>query len=93
MIDFTQRVVVPEDTLMRELEGESVLLNLANEKYYGLNKVGTHMWAVLEKSANIQAAYDQLKTEYAVDPIRLRKDLETLIEKLVEQGLVKLEKA
>lgn len=50
MIDFTQKVSVPEDTLMRELEGESVLLNLTNEKYYGLNKVGTRMWNALEKA-------------------------------------------
>lgn len=90
MIDFTQRVSVPDDTLMRELEGESVLLNLANEKYYGLNKVGTRMWNALEKSASIQAAYDQLKTEYDVDPQRLREDLEKLIEQLQAQGLISI---
>lgn len=90
MIDFTQKVSVPEDTLMRELEGESVLLNLTNEKYYGLNKVGTRMWNALEKSASIQAAYDQLKAEYDVEPQRLRDDLEKLIVQLQAQGLISI---
>ncbi|HQX76734.1 MAG TPA: PqqD family protein [Thermoflexales bacterium] len=90
MIDFTQKVSVPEDTLMRELEGESVLLNLTNEKYYGLNKVGTRMWNALEKSASIQAAYDQLKAEYDVEPQRLRDDLEKLIAQLQAQGLISI---
>lgn len=91
MVDFNARVVVPEDTLMRELEGESVLLNLANEKYYGLNKVGTRMWNALAGSPSIQAAYDQLKTEYGVDPQRLRGDMQNLIAKLLEQGLISVE--
>ncbi|HQV69458.1 MAG TPA: PqqD family protein [Thermoflexales bacterium] len=90
MIDFTQKVSVPEDTLIRELEGESVLLNLTNEKYYGLNKVGTRMWNALEKSASIQAAYDQLKAEYDVEPQRLRDDLEKLIAQLQAQGLISI---
>lgn len=90
MIDFTQKVSVPEDTLIRELEGESVLLNLTNEKYYGLNKVGTRMWNALEKSASIQAAYDQLKAEYDVEPQRLRDDLEKLIVQLQAQGLISI---
>lgn len=89
-IDFSARIVVPADTLIRDLEGEAVLLNLANERYYGLNRVGTRMWHVLAESDSVQAAYDQLLTEYDVEPARLRADLETLLDKLVEQGLVQL---
>lgn len=92
-IDFTARVVVPDDTLMRDLDGEAVLLNLDNERYYGLNRVGTRMWHVLSASASIQAAYDQLAAEYDVEPDRLRGDLVALVGQLSEQGLIRLEPA
>src|SRR5437879_8336755 len=89
-ISLDQKVVVPEDVLVQELEGESVLLNLKSERYFGLDDVGTRMWAVLSKAESIQSAYDTLLAEYEVEPDRLRTDLLTLIDKLVEHGLVEV---
>ena len=40
----TTRVRAAPDTLMQELEGESVLLSLASERYFGLDEVGTRIW-------------------------------------------------
>ena len=90
-IDFNSRVIVPDDTLVRELDGEAVLLNLASERYYGLNKVGTRMWKVLEKSPSVQSALETLIGEYDVEPERLRGDVRALVGELVGQGLIRLE--
>ena len=89
-ISFEKKVVIPKDVLVNELQGESVLLNLDNENYYGLDEVGTRMWAVLKESETIQAAYDSLVDEYEVEPEVLRKDLEALIQHLLDEGLVQL---
>jgi len=89
-ISFEMRLSVPEDVLMRELGGESVLLNLNRECYFGLDEVGTRMWTALTASESIQAAYERLLDEYEVDGERLRQDLSALIEKLMEQGLVEV---
>ncbi len=86
----TARISAPEGVLVRELEGESVLLNLNSESYFGLDEMGTRMWAVLTASDSIQAAYESLLGEYEVDPDRLHKDLQALIEKLVENGLAEI---
>ena len=40
-------VRVPDDVLMRELDGESVLVHLDSEACFGLDDVGTRMWALL----------------------------------------------
>lgn len=90
MITFNQRVTVPPDVLMREVAGESVILNLNTETYFGLDEVGTRMWQVLAESETIQHAYDTLLDEYEVDPARLRSDLVSLIEELVDHGLLDL---
>ena len=89
-VSFDQRISVPADVLVQELEGESVLLNLKSECYFGLDEVGTRMWAVLSNSASIQQAYEALLAEYDVEPDVLRRDLLNLIDKLIEHGLVEI---
>src|SRR6185436_4657777 len=87
---FESRVRVPSDVLLSELDGESVLLNLKTETYFGLDAVGTRMWSALTASDSIQAAYEVLKAEYDVDAERLREDMVTLLEKLLENGLLEV---
>jgi hypothetical protein len=89
-VSFNQRISVPVDVLVQELQGESVLLNLNSERYFGLDEVGTRMWTVLSKSQSIQQAYDALLAEYDVEPDVLRRDLVDLIDKLVDRGLVEI---
>jgi hypothetical protein len=88
-ISFSEQVVVPSHVLLQQVGEESVLLNLEKETYFGLDPVGTRMWQALTKAATIEDAYQELLAEYQVDGDRLRRDLEGLVEKLVENGLMK----
>ncbi len=89
-ISSTTQVSVPDHVLIRELDGESVILNLDSECYFGLDEVGTRMWMALTTAASVQAAYEALMDEYEVDAELLRSDLTGFIEKLVGQGLVEV---
>ena len=84
----TMRVRAPSDTLVNVIDGESVLLSLKSERYFGLDAVGTKMWTVLTTAPSIEAAQQTLIQEYDVDPQRLRQDLYALVEKLLDEGLV-----
>ena len=57
-ISFDSKVRVPEDVLVSELDGESVLLNLKSECYFGLDEVGTRLWELLISSESIRGAYE-----------------------------------
>jgi Coenzyme PQQ synthesis protein D (PqqD) len=87
---FTRRVVIPPGVLIQELSGEAVLLNLETERYFGLDEMGTCIWKALTGSASIQEAYELLLSEYEVDSEQLRNDLQDLIERLVENGLLEV---
>jgi hypothetical protein len=89
-ITLAMRAVVPSDVLMQELQGESVLLNVQSGRYFGLDEVGTRMWAALTTAESLQAARYALLAEYDVDAERLERDLQALVEKLVEHGLVEV---
>ena len=69
---------------------EAVLLDLASERYFGLNTVGTRTWQLLSVDPSVQIAYDTLLVEYEVAPAQLERDLLTLLAQLADGGLVTL---
>ena len=87
-ISFSERVRVPDDVLISNLQEESVILNLDSERYYGLDDVGTRFLSVLNTSDSIEAAYELLRHEYDVDAHVLRQDLLELVEDLIKQGIL-----
>ena len=89
-VSFSLRVLVPSGTLINVTGGESVLLNVNSESYYGLDEVGTRMWAALTTSQSVQAAYEALLDEFDVDAEVLRRDLLELIDQFLERGLVEV---
>ena len=93
MISFADRAIVPSNVLIRFLDQESVLLNLNTERYFGLDPVGTRMWQLVTTSPNIDAAYQELLTEYDVQPELLRENLTELLGHLVEHGLLQVSRA
>ena len=87
-ISFSDRVRVPDEVLISNLQEESVILNLDSERYYGLDGVGTRFLSVLNESESIEAAYEVLRDEFDVDAQSLRQDLLDLIDNLLEQGIL-----
>ena len=89
-VSFNQRVKLSDDVLVSDLDGESVILNLNSERYYGLDRVGTRFLDVLSNSASIEEAFDTLLAEYDVEAEALRVDLTALLNTMTEQGLLEV---
>src|SRR6478672_4662746 len=53
-LTLTDRVVVPDGVLAREIDGETVLLNLDTGIYFGLDAVGTDMWRAIQANGRLQ---------------------------------------
>lgn len=89
-LTLAQRAEPSSDVLFQEVGGEAVLLNLASERYFGLDPIGTRIWNLLGTDARLQHAHAALCAEYDVDPARLETDLLTLVDQLAEAGLIKV---
>jgi hypothetical protein len=87
---FSSRATVAPDVVFRLTGNEAVLLNLKTNGNLSLDPVGIEMWVVLTNTCSIEAAYNSLLQEFEVDSLRLRKDLNDFVEKLLNQGLVEL---
>ena len=85
-----QRIEIPDGVLVRELQGEAVLLNLDSECYFGLDEVGTRMWQALASAQTTAGACEALVAEYDVEPETLRADLDHLVGQLAQAGLVRV---
>jgi hypothetical protein len=89
-INSKSRITVPSDVLVSDIGGESVFLNLKTGIYFGLDDVGTRMWKVLTESGSIDVAHQALLAEYDIDEPQLSQDLNDLVQRLVENGLVEV---
>jgi Coenzyme PQQ synthesis protein D (PqqD) len=84
---FRQLAAMP-DVLMQTVVGESVLLDLRSQKYFGLNQVGTRVWQLLQETGDVGDIRARLLAEYDVQPDQLERDLDDLLERLLRAGLV-----
>lgn len=85
---MNQTVQVLPDVLSQEVSGETVLLDLNNENYFGLDEVGTRIWQLLQEQNNLERIYDILLDEYEVDAKQLRDDFYDIINQLKDAGLI-----
>ncbi len=89
-IQYEQKASISSEVLFQEVSGETVLLDLASENYFGLDEIGTRIWGLLQSGSSIGETLDTLMEEYEVERETLEKDVGELLEKLVEAGLIEL---
>jgi hypothetical protein len=82
-----------EGVLVKELEGEAVLLDLASETYFGLDRTAFRIWSALTTCPSVEAALDDLGREYEVEGPVLSADVLRLLDTLERKGLVRVEHA
>ncbi len=84
----TARFRPKPDVLVRELEGEAVLLDLATGHYFGLNATGARIWSLLAEGGDFATIRERLATEHALSPEAIDADLADLCAALERAGLV-----
>lgn len=71
--------------MFRELDDESVLLNLNDESYYSLNNTGTVIWNLLQTSPSVKEAYLSFKNQFDIEEERASDDFKNLLNQLLEK--------
>ena len=78
------------DVVWRDLEGEGVLLNPVDGKYFGLNPVGLSVWNKMEGGRTLDEIVALLLEEYEVERPELERDVVELTGRLAAGGLITL---
>ena len=90
-MNLNQTITLSPDVISQEVSGETVLLDLESENYFGLDTVGTRIWQLIKENDDLQAIYNTLLEEYEVEEQRLQTDLEAILGEVTQLGLVTLE--
>ena len=90
MVELTlnDRVAIPDSVIAREVDGETVLLNLDTGVYFGLDTVGTAIWRAIQDDGRLLQAAEAVERDYDVDPAVAREDLLRLIAEMLAKGLL-----
>ena len=59
-LNLEQKVIVSDDVLFQILGGETVLLNMETEQYFGLNEIGSKIWELISKEKLISEVLTEL---------------------------------
>ncbi|MBN8262825.1 MAG: PqqD family protein [Xanthomonadales bacterium] len=89
-VTLDHQVQCSGEVLMQEVGGEAVLLDLASERYFGLDPVGTRIWQLLADAPSLAQVHAALCDEFDATPERIGEDLLALVGQLSEAGLVQV---
>ncbi len=80
-------VVRNEGLLSAEVDGDLVAMSVQRGMCYGLNAVGTRIWALIAEPRSVDDLCAQLRQEFDVDEDECRRDVVDLLEELCTEGL------
>jgi len=89
MTDILERRLAPsEDAVESAVGDETVILDLVNGTYYGLDPVGTQIWAMIKEGVAIPDICQRLADDYAVELTTIETDARKFLTDLEAQGIL-----
>jgi hypothetical protein len=87
-LTLDSQIVRAGDVTSAEVDDEMVMMSLASDAYFGLDDIGTRIWALLEKPITLGEVCRALQGEYDVTPEQCARDVLLFVTELAEKGLV-----
>ena len=90
-ITINSIVVVADEVVSCDLDGEAAILDIKDGIYYGLDPVGAKIWNLIQKPMVLEEVIKIILNEYEVDKDQCTNDVFELIEELLDNRLVKVD--
>jgi len=74
--------------LFNEIDGEVVMLSIENSEYYGMDKVGSRIWQLLENPMLFKELVNKLMDEYDIAEEQCYQDTIEFLEKMIEKKVL-----
>ena len=86
-------VVATNQHIASDLAGETVILNLKNGTYYGLNDIGVFIWNMLQEPCPVSTICDAVQEAYDVERAQAEQDIIYLLQDLAAEELIEVNHA
>lgn len=83
-------IVAGKDHISSDVEGETVILDLRNGVYYGLDAVGTRIWTLIAEPRTVGQVCEAIQAEYDVGREECERDVLRLVGELADIDLIEV---
>lgn len=90
-LTLESRVVKSNGNIESEMDGEKVMMNIENGKYYNLGSVGGEIWELISKPIKVNDLIMILFSQYNVDKVECEEQVMSFLELLYLQQLIQIE--
>lgn len=77
-----------QNVAAKVMDGEAVIINLANGVYYSMDNTGGVAWAMIEEGYRLDQVATALAERYDVSHERVLEDVERLVSQLLAESLL-----
>ena len=89
MLNLHQRFQPREqEVASKVIDGEAIIINLANGVYYSIDKVGALVWELLQSGYTLEQVIKTVTAQYDVTGEQAEANIRELVEELVQENLV-----
>ncbi len=89
-LNLDSKIIRHPDIISTDMDGETVMMSIAQGEYYGLTDVGSYIWEFMTTPISIQDLSLKVLDEFEIDESTCQQDLLTYAEQLIEKGVAQL---
>lgn len=79
---------IPEHVQARPIHDEIMILDANQDRYLGLNGTGAIVWEILADGKSLDAAIDEIASQYEIPRETAASDVTKLVHELLELNLI-----
>ena len=89
-INLKSMIQRKDDLVSCDLDGETMLMSVKTGKYYGMDPMGSRIWALLETTRSVFEICTVLLAEFDVERQLCERDSLAFLNKLSQENLIKV---
>ena len=89
-INLKSMIQRKDDLVSCDLDGETMLMSVKTGKYYGIDPMGSRIWALLETTRSVFEICTVLLAEFDVERQLCERDSLAFLNKLSQENLIKV---
>lgn len=89
-IDLSTVVKQAKDQISCNLDDQVAILNMQSAQYFGLDDVGSVIWAELAEGRTVRDICATIVDQFEIDDTQCELDVIEFLDKLIEAGLVEI---
>lgn len=87
-IPLHHQFVQEQGNIVSDMDGDKVMMNIKNGKYYNLGPIGGRIWELLAQPKSAQDIVTTLMAEYEVEQAQCEEHVGAFLKHLMDEKLV-----